>query len=167
MPRTFRTGKRLKRLQILAYILLTLEVAFFYLVYLYILADSYPQLAGTFLLTVFLLIECGIIFAARLFFEKYREKVSCTVDETGVTIRSLLGTLTMPWEDFEAVDNRVFGGRHPCPIRFTVKGKEFMPNQYLQDIAVLDTLILDKIRGRVAVSEDVEKALEAYRTLKV
>lgn len=167
MPRTFRVGKRLQRLQILAYIMLTLEVAFFYLVYLYILADSYPQFAGTFLLMVFLIIECAIIFCTRLFFEKYREKVSCTVDEKGVTIRNMLGSLTMPWEDFEAVDNRVFGGRHPCPIRFTVKGREFMPNQYLQDIAVLDTLILDKIRGQVTVSEDVEKALEAYRVLKV
>lgn len=167
MPRTFRPGKRLKRLQFLAYIMFTLEVAFFYLVYLYILADSYPQFAGTFLLTVFFVIEAAILFGTKFFFAKYREKVSCTVNSEGVTVRNMLGSLTLPWEDFEAVSNKVFGGRHPCPIAFTVKGKAFMPSQYLEDIAILDTLIVEKIRDHVEISEDVEKALEAYRTLQV
>ena len=42
-----------------------------------------------------------------------------------------------------------------------------MPSQYLEDIAVLDTLIVEKIRDHVEISEDVEKALEAYRTLRM
>lgn len=167
MPRTFRPGKRLRRLEILAYIMLTLEVAFFYLVYLYVLADSYPQFAGAFLLTVFFVIEALIIMGAKWFFRQYREKVSCTVDQSGVTIRNMLGSYTMPWEDFESADNKVFGGRNPCPISFTVKGKTFMPNQYLADIAVLDTIIVDKIRDHAAIQEDLDEALEAYRILKV
>ena len=60
MTKTFRPGRRLRRLRNFAYLLLTAEIVFFYLVYLYILAESSPQYAGNFLLAVFFAIEAVV-----------------------------------------------------------------------------------------------------------
>lgn len=167
MSKTFRPGRRLRRLRNFAYILLTAEIVFFYLVYLYILAESYPQLAGNFLLFVFFLIEAVVMLLTRLLFRKIEEKFSCTVSDAGVTITNFLGSLTMPWADFTSAHTMVLGGRNPCPIYYMVAGKKFMPNQYYADLAILNTMILDHIRDHAEIEDGLEKALEAYRALKV
>lgn len=167
MTQTFRPGRRLRRLRNFAYLLLTAEVVFFYLVYLYLLAESYPQYAGNALLTVFFAIEAVVMLLTRMIFAKIQQKFSCTVSEEGVTLTNFFGTLTMPWADFESAHTMMVSGRNPCPIYYMVNGRRFMPNQYYADLAVLNTLILDHIRGHAQIEDGLEKALEAYRALKV
>lgn len=167
MTKTFRPGRRLRRLRNFAYLLLTAEIVFFYLVYLYILAESYPQYAGNFLLAVFFAIEAVVMLLTRLLFNKIEQKFSCTVSDSGVTVTNFLGTLTMPWADFESAHTMILGGRNPCPIYYMVAGKKFMPNQYYADLAILNTMIIDHIRDHAQLEEGIDSKLEAYRALKV
>lgn len=167
MPRTFRPGQRLTRIQITAYIFLSLEILFFYLVYLYVLHDSYVEWAGARLIAIFVFLEALVIVLTKKFFQKYREKIYTVLDEKGVTIHNFFGEYTMLWEDFEGIDHLRIAGRHPCPITFVVKGKMYTPNAYLQDLSIMDKLIIDRIRHRVPVPDDIDRALQSYRIMKV
>lgn len=166
MNKTFRCGRRFRRLRNFSYLLITAEVVFFYLVYLYILAGSYPQYAGNPLLAIFFGIEVLLMLLVRFIFGKIEGKLFYTVDDQGITLHNMAGVITLPWEQFESAASLPLGGRNPCPIYFMVNGRRFVPNQYLDDLAGLDTLIVDKIRSHAQIEPGLDEKLMAYRSLK-
>lgn len=163
MEKTYRIGRRFRKLQYVSVAVNCLIVFGFYFIYRFIFEGMAPQFVGAPLALLFLLL--GVI-AARLTLSlsgKYAAGVRCVLTEDGLRVEQGKRKRFYRWEDFSGAKLEEFRFRGVFPVVFQIAGTPVMLNQHLDDLCGLTCEIFERIAPYARLDPELIKRAEDMR----
>lgn len=163
MEKTYRVGRRFRKLQYVSVAVNCLIVFGFYFIYRFIFESLSPRLVGAPLALLFVLF--GVI-AARLTLsvsDKYAAGVRYTPTEEGLRAVQGKKELFYRWEDFSGARLEEFRFRGVFPVVFQIAGKPVMLNQHVDGLCDLTCEIFKRVAPYARLDPELIKRAEDMR----
>ncbi|MBE6910682.1 MAG: hypothetical protein E7474_14090 [Ruminococcaceae bacterium] len=145
MNKTYRVGKRFRRLEYFSVTINCLIVFVFFFIYRFLLSGVFPGLSDTVLAAVFLLLGAVVAKLTMKFAERYAAGIGYRVTDEGLTIISGARERQLAWKDFTAARLVEFQFRGVFPVQFQTAGETLTLNQYLDGLCELTGIVLERI----------------------
>ena len=158
----YRMGRRLTIFRNIFFLLATALIISFYFIYDYVFGEAFPWIRGLPLAAIFLLIEALVIAAGVWWCRRLADGTLYTVTPDALEIQIGTGHKTLPWKDFERAWFGMVDFSGACPVRYRVKGEEFRPSVYLENVWKLHEEIVEHIRPYAEIEEGLEKKIHAF-----
>lgn len=166
METTFRAGKRLTAMKVLALVVNCAVVFVFYFIYRYLLGDAVPALSGAPLAVLFLglgaLVAAATLWVAR----KYADTVCYQVGQDALVVGCGAQARRYPWPDFTAAaldQNGAYRLGTVLPLSFQVGGETLTLNQYVGNIYGLADAIFQRIEPYAEIPEELKRQVCAMK----
>ncbi len=160
--KSYKMGKRLIRYRNILYVLASLVIFCFYFIYDYVMVPAFTWLDGAPLVAIFLLVEAVMIVLVRWGADKILNSTTYRVTDEALEIQIGKNTTVLPWKDFEEAAYKDMNFRAQCPVTYTIQGKSFLPNQYLDGLWTMNQEIVNHIRPYAKIEEGLERKLSAF-----
>lgn len=157
MGKTYRIGRRFRKLQYASVVVNCLIVFGFYFIYRYVYEDVAPQLVGAPLALLFLLLAVVISRLTLSVSGKYAASVRYTPTDEGLHIVHGKREQLYRWEEFSGAKLEEFRFRGVFPVVFQVAGKSLMLEQNLDELCELTCRIFEQIAPYVQLDESLVK----------
>lgn len=163
MGKTYRVGRRFRKLQYVSAVVNCLIVFGFYFIYRFIFEDIAPQLAGAPLALLFVLL--GVVTARLTLsaWNKYAASVRCVLTEDGLRVTQGKREQFYRWEEFSGAKMQEFRFHGAFPVVFQVAGNSIMLNQQLDDLCGLTREIFERIAPYARLDPELIKRAEDLR----
>ena len=158
----YRIGKRLIVFRNIFYILATALLVCFYFIYDYIFGNAFPMIKGLPMLALFVLLELLVIAAGRWWCQRLIDGTVYTVTDQALEITLGETRRKLEWKDFERAWYGTVDFSGSCPVTYKVKGQEFRPSVYLQDVWKLHQEIIARIKPYAEIEEGLETKIGAF-----
>lgn len=145
MERTYRIGRRFRKLQYVSVAVNCLIVFGFYFIYRFIFEGVAPQFVGAPLALAFALL--GVITARLTLWasDKYAASVRYTPAEDGLHVMLGKKEQFYRWQEFSGARLEEFRFRGVFPVVFQIAGKSVMLNQHVDELCDLTCEIFERI----------------------
>ena len=163
MNKTYRIGRRFRKMQYASVVVNCLVVFAFYFIYRFIFEEVFPQFVGGPMALVFLFLGVVVSRLTLYFSGKYAAGVRYTVTAEGLAAVQGKKEHLYRWEDFSGAKLEEFRFRGVFPVVFQIAGKAIMLNQYVDDLCGLTCEIFEKIAPYAALAPDLAKRAEDMR----
>ena len=163
MEKTYRIGRRFRKLKYISAIVNCLIVFGFYFIYRFVFEDTAPQFVGAPLALLFVLL-CAV--TARLTlnaWDKYAASVRCVPAEDGLHVMQGKREQFYRWEEFSGAKMQEFRFHGAFPVVFQVAGNSMMLNQQLDDLCGLTCEIFERIAPYARLDPELVKRAEDLR----
>lgn len=163
MEKTYRIGRRFRKLQYVSVAVNCLIVFGFYFIYRFIFEDIWPQFVGAPLALLYVLL--GAV-AARLTLslsDKYAAGVRYTPVEEGLHAVEGKKEQFYRWEEFSGARLEEFRFRGVFPVVFQIAGKSVMLNQHVDGLCELTCEIFERIAPYAQLNPELVKRAEDMR----
>lgn len=158
MKETYIIGARLKKFKYLSIAVNTALIFTFYFIYRFLFAPSFPDLVGTPLALLFLLLTLLTAALTVKAFDRYASSVSYQLTPEGLLEIRAKSTRLYLWQDFSGVSFRDGSFQNVFPVEFQVGQSTLMLNQHLDGLCRLTYEIFLRIQDHVPLPADlVEK----------
>lgn len=145
MEKTYRIGRRFRKLQYVSVVVNCLIVFGFYFIYRFIFADASPQFVGAPLALLFVLLGAVVARLTLSAWKKYAASIRCVLTENGLRVVQGKRELFYRWEEFSGAKMQEFRFHGAFPVVFQVAGNSVMLNQYLDDLCGLTCEVFEQI----------------------
>lgn len=160
MGKTYRIGRRFRKLQYASVVVNCLIVFGFYFIYRYVYEDVAPQLVGAPLALLFLLLAVVISRLTLSLSDKYAASVRYTPTDEGLHIVQGKKERLYRWEEFSGARLEEFRFRGVFPVVFQVGGKSMMLEQNLDELCELTCRVFERIKPYARIDEELIKRAE-------
>ena len=163
MEKTYRIGRRFRKLQYASVVVNCLIIFGFYFIYRFIFSGISPRFVGAPLALLFVLV--GVI-AAKVTLkvsDKYAAGVRCTLTKNGLRVVRGKQEQFYRWEDFSGARLEEFRFRGVFPVAFQVSGRQVMLNQYLDGLCELTYEIYERIAPYAELDPELVKQAKDMR----
>ena len=157
MNKTYRIGRRFRKMQYLSVAINCLIVFGFYFIYRFIFEGIAPRFVGGPLALIYLLLAVVVAKLTLLFSDKYAASVCYTPTRDGLLYTQGKRELLYRWEEFSGAKLEEFRFRGVFPVEFQVNGKPLMLNQNLDGLCELTSEILERIRPYASPDPELVK----------
>ena len=145
MEKTYRIGRRFRKLKYFSAIVNCLIVFGFYFIYRFLFEGIAPQLAGAPLALLFVLLGAVTARLTLSAWDKYAASVRCVLTEDGLRVIQGRTEQLYRWEEFSGAKMQEFRFHGAFPVVFQAAGRSMMLNQHLDDLCGLTCEIFERI----------------------
>ena len=163
MGKTYRIGRRLRKLKYVSAIVNCLIVFGFYFIYRFVFEDISPQLVGAPLALLFVLLGAVTARLTLSAWDKYAASVHCTVTEKGLRVTQGKREQFYRWEEFSGAKMQEFRFHGAFPVTFQIAGESVMLNQSLDDLCGLTCEIFERIAPYAQLDPELIQRAEDLR----
>ncbi len=157
MGKTYRIGKRFRRIEYLSTAVNCLVVFCFYFIYRYLFAQLFPAFSDVALAAVFLLLGAATAKLTLYVAKRYAGAVSYRVTDEGLLAVTGKREQLYRWQDFSGARLIEFQFRGPFPVEFQVSGKPMMLEQNIEGLCALTGEVFAHIAPYVPLKPELVK----------
>ena len=157
MNKSYRIGRRFRKMQYASVAVNCLIVFAFYFIYRFIFEGLFPQFVSGPMALIFLLLAVAVARLTLRFSDKYAASVCYTPTRDGLLYTRGKRELLYRWEEFSGAKLEEFRFRGVFPVEFQVSGKPMMLNQNLDGLCELTSEIFERIRPYAALAPELVK----------
>lgn len=163
MEKTYRMGRRFRKLPYISAVVNCLIVFGFYFIYRFIFEDAAPQFVGAPLALLFAALGAVTARLTLWAWAKYAAGVRCVLTEKGLRVIQGKRELFYRWEEFSGAKMQEFRFHGAFPVAFQIAGKPVMLNQYLDDLCGLTCEIFERIAPYARLDPELIQRAEDLR----
>lgn len=163
MNKTYRIGRRFRKMQYASVAVNCLVVFAFYFIYRFIFEGLFPRFVGAPMALVFLLLGVIVARLTLRFSDRYAAGVRYTLTEEGLAAVQGKKERLYRWEDFSGAKLEEFRFRGVFPVEFQIAGRPVMLNQYIDGVCELTAEIFEQIAPYAQLDPELIKRAEDMR----
>lgn len=163
MEKTYRIGRRFRKLKVISAVVNCLIVFGFYFIYRFLFEDLSPQFVGAPLALLFVLLGAVVARLTLNMWDKYAAGVRCALTEDGLRVTQGKTEQLYRWEAFSGAKMREFRFSGVFPVEFQIAGKPVMLNQYLDGLCELTCEIFERIAPYARLDPELIQRAENLR----
>lgn len=163
MEKTYRVGRRFRKLKYISAVVNCLIVFGFYFIYRFIFEDAAPQLVGAPLALLFAALGAITARLTLRAWDKYAASVRCVLTEDGLRVAQGKREVFYRWEEFSGAKMEEFRFSGVFPVAFQIAGKRVMLNQSIDGLCELTGEIFERIAPYARLDPELIRRAEDLR----
>ena len=145
MEKTYRVGRRFRKLKYISAVVNCMIVFGFYFIYRFLFEGLSPQFAGAPLALLFVLLGAVVARLTLNMWDKFAAGIRYVLTDDGLRVTRGRRESFYRWEEFSGASMKEFRFSGVFPVEFQIAGKSVMLNQYLDDLCGLTCEIFERI----------------------
>ena len=163
MGKTYRIGRRYRKMQYASVVVNCLIVFAFYFIYRFLLEGLFPRFVGAPLALTFLLLGVLVAHLTLRYTDRYAASVRYALTDEGLIYECGKRRQLYRWEDFSGATLQEYQFRGVFPVEFQVGGQPMMLNQSVDGLCELTCGIFEQIAPYARLDPKLVKRAEDMR----